>query len=139
MTARAGKTRNIILVWLVWPLLTLGIYFFVWWYKVNREARDFDERIVVNPTMSMLAMLLGWVIIVPPFVTAYTTGERIGQMQQAAGMERTCNGWIGVVLFIVLGLEPLYYQMELNKIWARFGYPEEGAVLSVSAGQAASG
>ncbi|MGE5131431.1 MAG: DUF4234 domain-containing protein [Gemmatimonadota bacterium] len=137
MTGRAGKTRNVILVWLVWPILTLGIYFFVWWYKINREARDFDERIVVSPGLSMLAMLIGWIIIVPPFVTAYTTGERIGQMQEAAGMERTCLGWLGLLLSFFFNLEALYYQMELNKIWARFGYPEEGAVLSLATGQAA--
>lgn len=137
MTGRAGKTRNVILVWLVWPILTLGIYFFVWWYKINREARDFDERIVVSPGLSMLAMLIGWIIIVPPFVTAYTTGERIGQMQEAAGMERTCLGWLGLLLSFFFNLEALYYQMELNKIWARFGYPEEGAALSLATGQAA--
>ncbi len=137
MTGRAGKTRNVILVWLVWPILTLGIYFFVWWYKINREARDFDERIIANPTMSMLAMLIGWIIIVPPFVTAYTTGERIGQMQEAAGMERTCLGWIGLILSFFFNLEALYYQIELNKVWARLGFPEEGSeVPLVAAGQA---
>lgn len=36
----AGKRRNPILTWLVWALITLGIYYFVWWYKINREARD---------------------------------------------------------------------------------------------------
>ena len=48
MEGRAGKTRNIFLVWFVWPLITLGIYFFVWYYKVNREARDLDSRIEVK-------------------------------------------------------------------------------------------
>jgi heme/copper-type cytochrome/quinol oxidase subunit 2 len=139
MTGRAGKTRNPILVWLVWPLITLGVYFFVWWYKINREAGDFDERIEANPTVSLLAMLIGWIIIVPPFVSAYTTGERIGQMQEAAGMERTCNGLLGLVLSFFFNLEALYYQLELNKIWARLGFPEEGTLVSVSAGQAASG
>ncbi|MBV9095118.1 MAG: DUF4234 domain-containing protein, partial [Streptosporangiaceae bacterium] len=36
MEGRAGKTRNIFLVWLVWPLITLGIYSLVWYYKINR-------------------------------------------------------------------------------------------------------
>ncbi|MDR0342036.1 MAG: DUF4234 domain-containing protein, partial [Nocardiopsaceae bacterium] len=35
MTGRAGKTRNVFLVWLVWPFITLGIYHLVWWYKIN--------------------------------------------------------------------------------------------------------
>ena len=46
-------------------------------------------------------------------------------------------GWLGLVLSFFFNLEALYYQMELNKIWARFGYPEEGAVLSLATGQAA--
>ena len=87
MEGRAGKTRNIFLVWLVWPLITLGIYFFVWYYKVNREARDFDPRIEVSPGVSVIAVLFGWIIIVPPFVSIYRTGERIATMQRSAGLE----------------------------------------------------
>jgi uncharacterized membrane protein HdeD (DUF308 family) len=127
MTGRAGKTRNIFLVWLVWPFITLGIYHLVWWYKINREARDFDERIEVSPVLSLLAILIGWIIIVPPFVSVYRTGVRIGQMQQAAGMETTCNGWIGLILSFLAGLHSLYYQSELNQIWDRLGNPEEGS------------
>jgi hypothetical protein len=136
MTGRAGKTRNIWLVWLVWPLITLGIYHLVWWYKINREARDFDENIKVEPVLSLLALVPGAVIIIPPFVTVYRTGERIGQMQEDAGMERSCNGWIGLVLSFFLSLHALYYQSELNRIWARLGEPEEGSpvALPVTAG-----
>ena len=131
MTGRAGKTRNIWLVWLVWPLITLGIYHLVWYYKINREARDFDEKIDVEPTLSLLAVAIGWIIIVPPFVSIYRTGERIGQMQEDAGMDRSCNGWIGLVLSFFLSLHALYYQSELNRIWARLGEPEEGSVVAL--------
>ena len=131
MTGRAGKTRNIWLVWLVWPLITLGIYHLVWWYKINREARDFDENIKVEPVLSLLALVPGAVIIVPPFVSVYRTGERIGQMQEDAGMERSCNGWIGLVLSFFLSLHALYYQSELNRIWTRLGQPEEGSLVAL--------
>jgi hypothetical protein len=136
MTGRAGKTRNIWLTWLVWPILTLGIYHLVWYYKINREARDFDEKIDVQPTLSLLAVLIGWIIIVPPFVSIYRSGERIAQMQEDAGMERSCNGWLGLVLSFFASLHSLYYQYELNRIWARLGQPEEGSLvaLPVSAG-----
>jgi len=33
------KVRNPFLVF-VWSLLTLGIYYLVWYYKINRELRD---------------------------------------------------------------------------------------------------
>jgi hypothetical protein len=138
MTGRAGKTRNIVLVWLVWPLITLGIYHLVWWYKVNREARDFDERIQVNPVLSLLAVSIGWIIIVPPFVSIYRTGDRIAQMQEAAGMQRSCNGVIGIIGALVLSLQALYYQSELNKIWAHLGNPEEGSPVTLSVPQAAA-
>ena len=131
MTGRAGKTRNIWLVWLLWPFITLGIYHLVWWYKINREARDFDENIEVEPVLSLLALVPGAVIIVPPFVSVYRTGERIGQMQEDAGMDRSCNGWIGLVLSFFLSLHALYYQSELNRIWARLGEPEEGSLVAL--------
>ena len=131
MTGRAGKTRNIFLVWLIWPLITLGIYHFVWWYKINREARDFDENIDVQPELSLLAILIGWVIIVPPFVSIYRTGTRIAKMQEDAGMDVSCNGWLGLVLSFFAGLHSLYYQYELNLIWARLGHPEEGSLVAL--------
>jgi hypothetical protein len=131
MTGRAGKTRNIWLTWLVWPILTLGIYHFVWYYKINREARDFDEKIAVEPALSLLAVLIGWIIIVPPFVSIYRSGERIAQMQEDAGMERSCNGWLGLVLSFFASLHSLYYQYELNRIWARLGQPEEGSLVAL--------
>jgi hypothetical protein len=134
MTGRAGKTRNIWLTWLIWPLITLGIYHLVWYYKINREARDFDETIAVEPVISLLAITVGWIIIVPPYVSIYRTGERIAQMQEDADMERTCNGWIGLVLSFVFGLYSLYYQYELNRIWTRLGNPEEGSLVTLPAG-----
>src|ERR1700722_14812309 len=136
MTGRAGKTRNIWLTWLIWPLITLGIYHLVWYYKVNREARDFDETIAVEPAISLLAITVGWIIIVPPYVSIYRTGERIAQMQEDADMERTCNGWIGLLLSFLFGLYSLYYQYELNRIWTRLGNPEEGSLVALPAGGA---
>jgi hypothetical protein len=138
MTGRAGKTRNIWLTWLIWPLITLGIYHFVWYYKINREARDFDENIDVKPELSLLAVLIGWIIIVPPFVSIYRTGERIAQMQEDAGMERSCSGVIGLVLAFFAGLYSLYYQYELNRIWARLGNPQEGSLVALPVGPAGS-
>ena len=131
MTGRAGKTRNIWLVWLVWPLITLGIYHLVWWYKINREARDFDDKIEVEPVLSLLALVPGGLIIIPPFVSVYRTGERIAQMQEDAAMERSCNGWLGLVLSFFFSLHALYYQYELNRIWARLGEPEEGSLVAL--------
>jgi NADH:ubiquinone oxidoreductase subunit 5 (subunit L)/multisubunit Na+/H+ antiporter MnhA subunit len=133
MSGRVGKARNIILVWLIWPLITLGIYHLVWYYKVNREARDFDQRIEVNPVLSVLAIALGWLLIVPPFVSVYNNGQRIARMQKSAGMQPTCNPWIGLILLFVAGLFPLYYQQEMNQIWAHYQDPAEGEQVPLAA------
>jgi len=38
-----------LLVWIVCPLLTLGIYHFVWYYKIHKEMLHFDPRKQSNP------------------------------------------------------------------------------------------
>jgi hypothetical protein len=121
MTGRMGKSRNIFLVWLIWPLITLGVYHFVWWYKINREAQDLDAGIEVSPAIAVVAVTLGALIIVPPWVSIFKTGDRIAQMQSAAGMPATCNGLLGLVASFFFGLHALYYQNELNKIWTYLG------------------
>ncbi|GAA4970873.1 hypothetical protein GCM10023205_40710 [Yinghuangia aomiensis] len=126
-----GKHRNIFLVWLVWPFITLGIYFFVWIYKVNRETKDFNHRVEVNPFWSMMSFLVGWILIVPPFISTYRLGKRIAEDQQAAGMRVSCNAWIGLILFFVAGLSSLYYQHELNSVWASYDDPPEGTKVPV--------
>jgi hypothetical protein len=143
MTGRMGKIRNIFLVWLVWPFITLGIYHFVWWYKINREAHDLDTDIEVSPGIAVVAITLGALIIVPPWVSIYKTGERIGRMQMAAGMPESCNPVLGLIASFVFGLHSLYYQSELNKIWDYLGGAPEGTVVALperqGAGAAGSG
>jgi hypothetical protein len=124
-----GKSRNIFLVWFVWPLITLGIYHLVWWYKINREARDLDGGIEVSPAISVVAITIGALIIVPPWVSIFKTGDRIGRMQSAAGVPTSCSGVLGLIASFLLGLHTLYYQNELNKLWTYLGGAPEGTVV----------
>ena len=121
-----GKHRNPFLVWLVWPLITLGVYHLVWWYKINREVRDFDQRIEVDPGVAVLALFPGAFILVPPYVSVWKTGDRIGRAQGAGRQPDPCNPWIGLILAFILGLHSLYYQICLNSLWASYGTPPEG-------------
>jgi hypothetical protein len=130
---RAGKRRNPVIVWLLLPIVTLGIYAWVWYYKVNREARDLG--VTVSPGISLLAITLGWFILVPPFVSIFKTGERIAQAQRSAGVAATCNPVVGLLLWAFLfGSGTLYYQAELNKIWDYYGNPPEGSPIAIAAG-----
>ncbi|MDQ6847254.1 MAG: DUF4234 domain-containing protein [Candidatus Dormibacteraeota bacterium] len=114
--------RNPLAVWIGLPLITLGIYYFVWWYKVNKEARRFLNDQSINPALSVVAVSIGAIVIVPPFISAYTTTQRIARMQERAGMPAgtRANAWIAVLLHFVFGAHVLYMQMELNRIWDGF-------------------
>jgi hypothetical protein len=117
-TARV-KIRNPFGVFVL-AIVTLGIYYLVWYYKVNRELRD-AAGIDVSPIVALLAITVGWVIVVPPFVSWYRTFQRIQQAQRQAGLTSEANPILGFILYVIalffLPLELLYGQDELNKLW----------------------
>jgi hypothetical protein len=120
------KERNPVAAWIGLPLITLGIYFYVWYYKIHKEMAMFDRRRVVPVAGPMLVMLfLGWLVI-PAWISFYNTGKRIATAQRAAGMPASCNPLVGLLLSFVFGLGVLYYQSELNKITDSYQHAPEG-------------
>ncbi len=111
-----GKTRS---PWGVWflTLLTLGIYGLYWWYKVNEEVNDFDPSIEVTPVLSLLALF----IPIANAVSIFRTGGRVGQAQQNSLGVNATNGWLGLLLAFLGAFHVVYYQSNLNKIWANAG------------------
>ncbi|GHF45647.1 hypothetical protein FHX82_001692 [Amycolatopsis bartoniae] len=122
-TGLSMKERNPVLVWLLWPLLTLGIYSLVWYYKIHKEMAEFDRRRAVPVAGPVLVLLfLSWTLIAP-LVSYYNTGNRIRNAQRAAGLPETCSAVGGMLLMLVFGVGVVYYQSELNKICAAYGVP----------------
>ena len=120
-TGSTAKTRDPLGVALL-TLVTLGVYFFVWYYKVNREmselgrARGTDE-LGDNPGNSLLAVTLGALIIVPAVVSLYNTFLRTQAASRLMGVE-PLNGWIALALCLFIGIGfPAYLQSGLNKVW----------------------
>jgi hypothetical protein len=130
---RIGKHRNVILVWLVWPIITLGIYHLVWWYKINREAHDFDRRIAVSPGVAVLAIIPGAFILVPPYVTVFRTCQRIRQAEMAAGVPNPISPGLGLLLAFILSLHVIYIQSHLNELWAVYNGAAEGTEVQLAA------
>lgn len=118
-------------VWVVvWAVVTLGIYGAYWWYQVNREMRDLGRArqrhdLGDSPGTSLLAVTLGALVIVPPFVSLWKGCERVQRAQEIAGLEDRdrLNGWIAGLLlatgfaFLFVPLVIAYVQSELNKVW----------------------
>jgi Domain of unknown function (DUF4234) len=102
-------------------LITFGIYYLVWYYKINRELRDYG--IGTSPVTSLMAMLFGWIIIVPPFVSMWNTLNRIEQAEEKAGSETRISRGLGFVLYFVavifLPFEIPYIQEHVNNAWKR--------------------
>jgi Zn-dependent protease with chaperone function len=112
------------------PLITLGIYHFVWWYKINKELKEYGEAkgrdLGQNPTNSLLALIPGFLIIVPPLVSYWRGTKRIMGAAQLAGKEPV-NGWISLILYLLIA--PAfwaYLQVSLNHVWEQEAEPLPG-------------
>lgn len=113
------------------PFVTFGIYHLVWWYRINRELRDYGQAkgydLGQNPTNSLLALFPGALIIVPALITYWRGTKRVMGASKLAGKE-PLNGWIAILLylFIAPGLWA-YIQVSLNDVWQAEADPAPGA------------
>ena len=73
-------------------IVTLGIYYFVWYYIVHRELREFGRSSPeptplreVDPVISLLAITLGGFLVIPPFVSTYRASRESGGRRSSPG------------------------------------------------------
>ena len=104
-------------------IITLGIYWFVWYYKINDELRRSERDETISPTRSLMAMIFGWLIIVPPFIAMYNTAKHLQAMEQRVGIQQTLEPAISLVLMLALSIgflgNGVYMQEHLNRAWDR--------------------
>jgi uncharacterized protein DUF4234 len=111
----------------VLALVTLGIYYLVWYFKINKELNRYGlelqspNPLAVTPGVAVLAISLGGLIIVPPFVSMWNTFARIGRAEELAGVQDRINHGLGFVLYLLavifLPFELVYAQSHLNRLW----------------------
>ena len=121
-----AKIRNPVGILLL-SIITLGIYGVFWWYFINREMADLgrandEPKLGDNPVMSVLAITLGGLIIIPALVSHWRTLKRI---ETAQNVVLGSNNFSPVLLFILsfiplvnLVVAPLM-QSNLNQVWER--------------------
>jgi len=100
--------------------ITLGIYFLYWYYKVNDELRRFEHDETISPTRSLMALIFGWIIIVPPFIAMYNTATHVRAIEERMGIQPQLEPALAIVimLFVAIG-NGIYIQEHLNRIWDR--------------------
>jgi Domain of unknown function (DUF4234) len=105
------------------PYITFFIYTFVWYYRINREMADLGrahntEELGTSPGKSLLAVTLGALIIVPAVLSTIHTFQRVQAAQRLTGVQPQANGWLAVVMaLIITPVFHAYQQSELNKVW----------------------
>jgi hypothetical protein len=112
----------------IFSLVTLGIYALYWIYVTAKDLSEYGKAkgydLGQNPTMTLLAITIGWIIIVPPLVALWRLTKRVQHAQRLAGVSDRLNGWIALVTYLLIS--PVYFaytQSELNKAWAGEGGP----------------
>jgi hypothetical protein len=99
-------------------LITFGIYGLYWWWKINDELRLVEGDDSISPTRSLMAMLFGWIIIVPPFIAAWNTAKHIEGFERRVGVQQTVEPILVLVLMILLAIaNGAYLQDHLNRGW----------------------
>src|SRR5581483_12084136 len=73
------------------PIITLGIYHLVWWYRINCELRDYGRSVGTDlgqsPARSTLALFPGALIVIPALLTYYRGAQRVQGAARLAGTE----------------------------------------------------
>ena len=131
--ARGAGTVKVINPWVAFVLaiVTLGIYYIFWYGIRNSELNDFgaaaspgyENELAVSPFIAIVAITIGGLLIVPPFVSQWRFYKRIGRAQELDGLEHRISHVTGILLFalalFLLPFEIAYAQHHLNRLWER--------------------
>ena len=118
-----GKDRSPAAV-LGLSIITAGIYFLVWYYKINKEIALHDPTIKVKPGLAVLAAIIPFANI----ISGFSTAARIRQMQLDDGSAQTISPVIALLLLMFLGIGyPLYVASQLREHW--HGHNRNGSLV----------
>ncbi len=121
-TSYEGKKRNV-LAPVGLSIITLGIYGIVWYYKTNKELAEIGrahntEELGTSPGMSVVAVTVGALIIVPPFVSYWNWWHRQEKAAQLLGRPEDAFSPVGgffITLLLWIVGAPIFQSVQ-NKI-----------------------
>jgi len=105
-SSAAGKIRRPWKAALL-SVTTLGIYWVVWYYQINREMRDYGasrgdtDLAESRPILSALAVLFGPILLVSPIVSFAGTVQRLQRVETQASAHSRRGG--SLIALLVLG------------------------------------
>ncbi len=129
-TTQTAKIRSPLAV-VALSIITFGIYLIFWWYFVNREMKDYGkskntDECGESPVVSLLALTLGWMIIVPPFVSIFKGFKRMNAANRLSGAGDGFDAGLGLLIWIFISPIAIYlFQANLNKVWEAGASPAQ--------------
>jgi len=73
-------------IWYLLSIVTLGIAGLVWYYLINNDAKKLARNNAWSPALSVVAVTIGALVIVPVFVSIWRTWSRVREATNADGM-----------------------------------------------------
>jgi hypothetical protein len=105
---------------LLFSFITFGIYALYWYYKANEEIQRYTGDMTISPVRSLMAVLFGWILIVPPFIAVWNTANHVVEMERSIEIQQELSPALTIILLLVVGVAlGLYVQEHLNRIWDR--------------------
>jgi len=108
------------------PIITFGIYHFVWYYKILGEMKAYGERTgdaqlqTIEPVRGLLALFPGVLLLgIPTLISYINTAKHIEHSRQISGVQPESLAYLWFVLIPYVGSYIVVYmvQQRLNSAW----------------------
>lgn len=106
-------------------IITLGIYGIFYWYFINREMADLGRargrpELGDNPMLSVIAVTIGGLVIIPAILSFWNTLKRIETSQNVTMGSNNFSPVLCVILVLLIITSPVatyLMQSNLNQSW----------------------
>ena len=112
--------KNSVVEWLLAAFVPAFIYGYYWFHRSNKEMEAWSNgRIHYNATKSLLALILGGFLIVPPFIAWSTYIKRVNEARRMAGLPQDVSYWGTIGRSLLLSYSVKHLQDKFNEIGTR--------------------
>jgi hypothetical protein len=108
-----GKERNPLGV-IGLSMITFGVYGIFHYYYVNKELAELGKARGItelgdNPMLSVIAIVPGFFLIVPPFISLWNTWKRQQHARQLFGVQQGIDQVPGFLLHLFIGVVGVWF------------------------------
>lgn len=102
---------------LLLSIVTCGIYYLIWMYRVSSEVQEALGEPDTSPALDVLLTVISCYLY--SIFWDWKVAQKIARIQENCGIKSENNGILYLILnFVGLGMvTPLFIQQNLNDIW----------------------